>query len=279
MQQAVCEEIRSFVREDAGNRFPQEPAPYFDEPLIGFSAADDPLFSQYKTVIGAFHFTPAELAAQDEGGGWRPRTVISWVLPITRATRESNRGNGPYPSRPWAQTRCFGEAFNGALRKHLVAYLTEKGFRALAPQFHPAWREYPETPVGVASSWSERHAAYAAGLGTFSLNDALITPLGIGHRLGSVITDLEIAPSPRPYRDHYSACLYYREGSCGACIQRCPVGALSKQGHDKSLCREHVYTTVLQAVGEEYGVTSTGCGLCQTKVPCESRIPGGKSPA
>jgi len=280
MKQAVCDEIRRFVLEDAGNRFPQGDVPYFDAPLVGFSAADDPLFSQYKTVIGAFHLTPAELAAQTEAGGeWTPRTVISWVLPITRATRESNRGDGPYPSRPWSETRSFGEAFNGALRRHLAAYLARAGFHAFAPQFHPAWHEYPETPVGVASSWSERHAAYAAGLGTFSLNDALITPLGIGHRLGSVITDLEIAPSPRPYRDHYSACLYYREGTCGACVRRCPVNALSQEGHDKTVCREHVYTTIPKAVGELYQVAATGCGLCQTKVPCESRIPAGKSQA
>jgi len=48
--------------------------------------------------------------------------------------------------------------------------------------------------VGPASSWSERHAAYAAGLGTFSLNDALITPKGIAHRLGSA--DYRSYPAP-----------------------------------------------------------------------------------
>jgi epoxyqueuosine reductase len=277
MKQVVCGEIRRFVLEEAGNRFPESGEPYFDDPLVGFAAADDPLFAKYKSVIGDFHLTPCELAELTEGGNWSPRTVICWVLPISEETRESNRSEALYPSRAWAKTRNHGESFNASLRRHLVSYLSDAGYHAFAPQLHPAWREYPETPVGLASSWSERHAAYAAGLGTFSLNDALITPRGIAHRLGSVVTDLQLAPSPKPYTDYRSNCLYHREGTCGACIGRCPVAALSRSGHDKLICRDHVYGTIPKAVGELFEVSSTGCGLCQTKVPCESRIPLGKT--
>jgi epoxyqueuosine reductase len=38
---------------------------------------------------------------------------------------------------------------------------------------------------------------------------------------------------------------------------------------------KYTYATALGAKGEEYGVSITGCGLCQTGVPCESRIPKG----
>ena len=273
MNEFIANEICRFVREESGNCFPGSTQRYFDEPLVGFAAADDPLFAQYKSVIGSFHLTPLELARSGQPSPWTPRTVISWVLPISEKTRRSNRDETLYPSRDWARTRQHGEAFNASLRRHLVAFLQQSGYHALAPQLHPDWQEYGSTPVGVASSWSERHAAYAAGLGTFSLNDALITPRGIAHRLGSVITDLAAAPSPRPYADHRANCLWYRNGTCGACIGRCPVGALSKEGHDKTICREHVYGTIPRMVAEQFGVTCTGCGLCQTKVPCESAIP------
>ena len=274
MKQTVCDEIRRFVLEEAGSRFPESGERYFDEPIVGFAAADDPLFTEYKSVIGDFHLTPLELA-QSSGAGenWIPRTVISWVLPISEATRQSNRSETVYPSRAWARTRSYGESFNASLRRHLVSYLSQAGYHALAPQLHPAWKEFSETPVGAASSWSERHAAYAAGLGTFSLNDALITPGGIAIRLGSVITDLQVEVSLKPYPHYQSNCLFHREGSCGACIGRCPVGALSTSGHDKSICRDYVYGAIPKAVGELFDVPSTGCGLCQTKVPCESGIP------
>ena len=277
MEQKIRAEIESFTAGHPGNRFPESDAPYFDTPLVGFAAADDPLFAEYKTIIGTFHLTPQELLDRTLGEGMVvAATVISWVLPITRETRASNRNEKLYPSKAWAQTRNYGEHFNVALRKHLVAYLESLGYRAAAPQLSPAWQEVPDTPVGIASTWSERHAAYAAGLGTFSLNDALITPQGIGHRCGSVVTDLKLAPSIRPYADHRFNCLYCRDGSCGLCIDRCPVGALSHAGHDKTRCREYVYSTIPAAVSDMYGVPQSGCGLCQTKVPCEEGIPGRK---
>lgn len=269
--------IRDFVRESPKNRHPDGLDPYFDEPLVGFAAPDDPLFLSYKEVIGEFHLTPRELFANAfpearlVGGA-----VISWVLPITEKTRLTNRLQDALPSTRWAHTRAFGEAFNVELRCHLVSELTKRGFRALAPMLSPLWRIVDDARVGMASAWSERHAAYAAGLGTFSLNDGLITERGIAHRLGSVVTDLTLAPSPRRYTQLRENCLFFREQRCGACIDRCPVGALSEAGHDKALCNRHVYQTVLEAVGERYGVKEAGCGLCQTEVPCESRIPASR---
>lgn len=273
MEQQICEEIRRFVRESPASLFPDSGEPFFEEPLVGFAAAGDPLFAEYKRIIGDFHQTPQEMLTAVCGPGARAESVISWVLPITAKTRESNRSEEKFPSALWARTRSLGEQLNVALRRHLVSWLEERGQRAVAPQLAAHWKELRETEVGAASTWSERHAAYAAGLGTFSLNDALITPKGLAHRLGSVVTDLRLEPTPRTYQDHRHNCLYYREGSCAMCISRCPVGAISHAGHDKAVCREYVYQTAMEAVAEKYGVTATGCGLCQTKVPCEAGIP------
>lgn len=270
MRETICTEISLFVQESRDNRFPGGNEPYFDDALVGFAAADDPLFREYKRIIGDFHRLPAEIL---EGAA----TVICWVLPVSRATRVSNRRQERWPSLEWSLTRNNGENFNTLLRRHMVAWLAGRGHRAVAPQLAPDWRQLDDPSAGIASSWSERHAAYAAGLGTFSLNDGLITAGGIAHRLGSVVTDLELPPTPRNGGGYRSNCLYHRDGSCGICISRCPVGAISRQGHDKDACRGYVYGAVPEAVGELYGVPQTGCGLCQTRVPCEERIPGGKS--
>ncbi|MDR3563929.1 MAG: epoxyqueuosine reductase [Negativicutes bacterium] len=279
MREKVIKEICRFVKESPDNDFPEQEQPYFEKPLVGFASAEDLLFTQYKTVIGSFHLTPQELIEKAIGPeSWKPVTIICWVLPIALATKMTNRSETTYPSKEWAQTRSFGEKFNVLLRRHMVEYLVGEGYHAEAPQLLSVWKRLEKTPVGIASTWSERHAAYAAGLGTFSLNDALITPKGIAHRLGSVITDLEITPSQRVYPSYRSNCLYFREQSCGLCISRCPAQALSPEGHDKDKCCEHVYGTVPIKVGESYGVPETGCGLCQTKVPCEGKIPVGRIP-
>jgi len=275
MEERICNEIARFVRENPLNRFPDSEEIYFDEPLVGFAAADDPLFNDYKTIIGDFHRTPHEVMASEFGDTAQARTVISWVLPIRGHTRESNRQEALYPSLAWARTRAFGEQLNTALRKHLAVFLATQGQRTVAPQLSPGWRALEDPLVGIASTWSERHAAYVAGLGTFSLNGGLITRRGIAHRCGSVVTDLALSPTPRAYTSRGEWCLFLSNGSCGVCISRCPVNAVLPGERDKMTCREHVYTTVPKEVAERYGVTETGCGLCQTKVPCEGQIPTG----
>jgi len=278
MEQLIRDEIRRFVLESPDNRFPESGQPYFDEPLVGFAAAADPLFSQYKTIIGEFHMTPAEIMENSYGPGiGKAGTVVCWILPITRRTRESNRREERMPSLDWAMTRAHGERFNTLLRMHLVELIRFLGVQAVAPLLSGIWRPVKEPPGGMASTWSERHAAYAAGLGTFSLSDGLITGRGIAHRCGSVITEEMIPPTPRIYTDPWSNCLYFREGGCGLCIGRCPAGAISWQGHDKDKCQEYVYGTLRETAGERYGTMETGCGLCQSRVPCESRVPHGKA--
>jgi epoxyqueuosine reductase len=268
-------EIDAFVRNSESGRLPGGEA-FFEEPLLGIAALDDPLFEDYRQVIGNFHLTPRRWLEQSFAHSPRPAggSVIVWVLPLAAATRRSNRSETQWPSRDWALTRQHGETLNAALRRHVVELLRQRGHQALAPQLSPLWKEVADPRVGAASSWSERHAAYAAGLGTFSLNDGLITRRGIAHRLGSVITDQVLDPDRRPWPDHVHNCLFHRNGSCGVCIERCPVGAIGREGHDKVACLKYVYGTVVREMGPRYGVQATGCGLCQTRVPCESRIPG-----
>ena len=61
MERVIRDEIRRFVLESPDNRFPDIDRPYFEDPLIGFAAADDPLFNEFRSVIGPFHVTPAEI--------------------------------------------------------------------------------------------------------------------------------------------------------------------------------------------------------------------------
>jgi epoxyqueuosine reductase QueG len=271
LNKRITDEIVRFVVESPAN-LREDGGRYFDAPLVGFAALDDPLFTDYRRIIGDHHLPPSAFLADAGGTAPASGTVVCWVLPICGEVRESNRPEERVPSRLWSHTRQFGEALNAALRRHLTQFLGRIGYRAVAPQLSPSWREVA-TPAGPTSSWSERHAAYAAGLGTFSLNDGLITPRGIAHRCGSVVTELVLAPTPRTAPNHTHNCLYHRNGSCGACVGRCPVGALSLSGHDKPACRDYVYGALPAELSDTYGVQATGCGLCQTRVPCEFRIP------
>ena len=271
----IKEAIIKFTRDNPANQRKTGRGRYWDRPLVGFASGDDPLFKQYKKIIGKFHLTPAEFFEQTIGKGKRPRelSVISWILPASKAVRFSNRKETKFPSRLWAHARDFGEEFNIKLRKHVVSLLEKKGYRAVAPMVSPHFKRLRSPKVGFASNWSERHAAYACGLGTFSLSDGLITPKGIAMRIGSVITNLPLRASAKKYPHHYFNCLYYFNKTCKACAARCPAGAITSKGHDKDKCSDYLYGYAGAAKMEEYGVKITGCGLCQTKVPCEFQIP------
>jgi ferredoxin len=276
--------VKNFINEAQPNRrTPLDHGIYWEEPLVGFASGIDSLFFEYKTIIGPFHLTPREIisAALKERGRSLLFTeieqisVISWVLPASEDTRKSNRQEKQFPSKLWAYTKDFGETCNNALKKHVVTFLEDLGYISVAPPLLPTFQSFRDEKAGWTSPWSERHIAYACGLGTFSLNDGLITPKGMAVRFGSVVTLLKLTPSEKKYRHYKENCLQFRNEKCGKCIPRCPAGAITEKGHDKDKCKEYIDSGLLKEKRSEYGLqnSSPSCGLCQTGVPCEFQIP------
>jgi epoxyqueuosine reductase len=282
LAKTISDEIKSFVKESPLNRMVGCANDiYFDEPLVQFVSGADPLFTEYKTIIGPEHLTPRE--AMSLATGKAPAdlpeqiSVISYILPIAEATRKSNRLETKVPSRYWSHTRWYGEQLNDAVRKHIVEFLQGMGYAAIAPGLPGGIFKTFRGEKGMYSNWSERHIAYAAGLGTFSLSDGFITERGIAHRCGSAVVGLELPASPRKATGPYTNCLLYAGEKCGVCIKRCPAGAITEKGHDKNKCRDYVtglgYDPALLKKGYDNEKSVAGCGLCQTKVPCEDRNP------
>ncbi|MEW6334216.1 MAG: hypothetical protein AB1558_08090 [Thermodesulfobacteriota bacterium] len=261
------------------NRMPlpggDEPA--WEAPLVGFSRGDDPLYQRFKEDIGPFLWTPPEIFAAtfpDANAAAEELAVISWILPQTERTRLDNSRETALPAERWAFSRKYGEDFNVRLRHHVVRTLGEAGCEAVAPMTTPGWKWEKSERYGFASSWSERHAAYASGLGTFGLCDGLITPRGKAMRCGSVVARIAVPPSERPYDDHHAYCLHYFDGSCGKCIKRCPADAITREGgHDKGKCHDYVHKVTEKYIETRYGFKTSPCGLCQTGVPCEAKNP------
>jgi epoxyqueuosine reductase len=273
----VREVIERFVANSPDNSLKLEPdEKAWDEVLVGFSSGADPLYEAYKDLVGELHWTPLEVFSirfPDAGVSPEDLTVMSWILPQREATKADNRKETFYPSRRWVQARFPGEEFNNSLRRHIVQELHNAGVKSVAPLLLPEWSWEKSARYVFSSKWSERHAAYAAGLGTFGLCDGLITVKGKAHRVGSVVANLSVPATVRPYDDHHAYCLFFYDGSCTGCRKRCPVGAITQEGHDKKKCWNHAGVTCAEFVKENYGFDGYGCGLCQTRVPCESGIP------
>ncbi len=223
----------------------------FDQPLVSVAAASDPLWLEMKEpkVIGSHHLTPIEWLSE-------AKSVISYFLPFTEDIRRSNRIGG-LPSKEWLYGRCEGEIFNNTLRRLIIQLIEEIGGKALAPALDKRF-----TVNKYSSNWSERHVAFIAGLGTFSMSRSLITRLGTAGRFGSVIVDLEFKPKPRLYKEFDEYC-----DKCGTCIDRCPPQAITENGKDKESCSNYLNKMF------ELNKPRYGCGKCQTAVPCEYKNP------
>ncbi len=249
----LLDSLNEFIKTNPNNKVEElDNMSIYDEPIIGIASVDDPLFISLKdeSIIGPHHMTPKE---------WFPegKSVISYFIPFNLRVRRSNRADTDLPSLEWLYGRIEGENFNNLIRKFISKELINFGNNTLVPAHDSRF-----SVVDRRSNWSERHIAYIAGLGTFNLGKNLITEKGCAGRFGSIITDLNLTPTKRPYKSIYEYC-----NNCGACISRCPVSAITQNGKEHNPC-----DVFLETMKEKYA-PRYGCGKCQTSVPCESRIP------
>ncbi len=265
MKVVIKDKIINYVLKSEDNWNIETNDRIFDEPIVKVASADDPLFEEYKKIIGEEHFTPKEIYEKAFGeNSYHGGSVISIVLPINEKIRKSNRIEKEWASKEWRHIPDFNIK---KLSEYIINMLEEMGYKTIDPEESKWFRKLRSNKVGPSSNWSVRHAAYVAGQGTFSLNEGFISEKGIAIRLLSVVTELKIEPDIRKATSHLENCLYFNKGICGACIKRCPVHALSENGHDKLKCYHRAYVEA----PDKFGVSQ--CSLCQTNVPCEYRSP------
>lgn len=282
MVEYLVKTVTEWMAERANNAiFPGSEAPAFDRPLLGLASGADQLFETIKDDIGPdFYWSPLDAyrsAFPDDPARASDLTVIAWILPQTAQTRAAQRRAKDLPSLEWSRGRHFGEMVNENLRRFVVATLAGLGVRSVAPALSPHWDRAMSPRRGLASKWSERHAAHVCGLGTFGLSDGLITPAGKAVRVGSVVAGAVLPPTPRPYARHDEWCLAAAGKTCTACVERCPAGAIGASGHDKDRCQAYLRdVTSLFVEREQLGVRVFSCGLCQAGTPCEDGNPTAK---
>ncbi|MFX1278441.1 MAG: hypothetical protein ACFFA3_03440 [Promethearchaeota archaeon] len=275
--------INSFLREDESNRMTGVDGILFWDPevIVGFCSGDDSIFEYYKKVVGPFHLTPAEAYSKHfsvEINSPENLSVIAYILPTNKITKKENyEYNTEWPGERWSHTRLYGEQANQKLQKYLLNEIKDEfGIDGVAPmteqKLFKIHRQHPEAYQGVwASTWSHRHMCFASGLGSFGLSDGFINPRGKAMRCGSIVINYKL-PSDANSRpsDPYEYCL---RDSCGDCIKRCPVGAITlENGHDKQKCFLKVSSTT-KYIQEHYHIPIYSCGLCQVGVACSDGIP------
>ena len=289
----IDESLSALVLDNPANKLADfGGAAIFDRPLIAVADGRDPWFERLATAVTPRHRMPIPLLKKHAGGDadLAQVRVVCWALPFSQAVRDSNRAESEWPSRMYSLARNNGGALMHEVACRLVERLRNDGWAAAAPVTTDDYDAFRGEAHPFASTWSERHVACIAGLGQFGLTGALITPRGSFVRLGSMVTNLPLDPTPRSYEDYRAPCLRDGGRSCGLCVERCPAGAISSDGMDREACyrmrravRDRLmesYTASLRMRpapivknGRRTPGYSLGCALCQCGVPCQDRTP------
>ena len=257
----IKEELCSFVKryEDRA-----EITSHWGQPLVGFADAKHPFVLNLKNIVGENHELPSGVLSDAS-------IVIAYYVPFTKDLAKTNAAEPRLAAPSWALTYEETNAMFSELNAYLISYLTAKGYRAAVSREASTF-----SSEKLISNWSHRHFAYAAGLGTFGINNMLITARGCCGRFSTIVTNLPIqADAPR----QEEMCLYKKNGKCKVCIKHCPVGALTETSYDRKKCyamlkeNAEIYTDfgssyVDEGLEEANSVGSEVCGKCITGSPC-----------
>lgn len=238
--------------------------PVLEAPVVGFAAADDPLFARFsdREAIGPDFRPPQD---------WMPeaKNVAAFFFPFSEPVRRRAAREREITSPVW--NAAYGGNFKlvDSFLDLLIPRLAEAGVRVVQPNRDPALVRNAqgvlrggEEDIHYSVGWSNRHAGFAAGLGTFGVHRHLITRKGCCGTMASFITDAALTPTPRDYTDVYEYCI-----RCGACARRCPATAITLE-HLRNLKKCAAQGALVR---ERFG--GGFCGKCLVGTPCEHKKP------
>ena len=270
----------------------------FSNPLIGVAGGDDSIFPRYKEIITPEYLTPIELWVACDQMKLHPSNlrVVSIVFPYVDKIRKESKNvvelkRIKLPAEIYSVGRNYANAFKKETCRQVISFFENKGFKAVAAMISEVFTII--TKGDFYSNWSERHTAFAAGLGTFSLHEALITEVGCNVRLASVVTNAPLEITHRVYGDEpYANCLFISKGICKKCVDRCPAHAITEKGHNKMKCYNNEQRIARKANLRLGAILKphfrridgmwkpvlppVGCAFCQFDVPCMDKNPMAK---
>jgi epoxyqueuosine reductase QueG len=149
------------------------------EPIVEIISAKDTKLKTLKKAVSVEHLMPYDILSD-------AKSIISFFIPFQENIVKSNI-KGAMASEEWAmayiKTNDLIKMINNSIEKLMMknGYKTGK---------IPATHNFDVKKL--ISNWSHRHIAYIAGIGTFGINNMLITKNGCCGRFGSIVINYEL---------------------------------------------------------------------------------------
>lgn len=162
MKQLIAATISAFVR-----MYEERPGivTRWGDPLAGFCDAGSSAVRGLRCSVAPDHLMPEDILAG-------ANVVVVYFLPFTRELAATNC-SGTLASPAWARAYAETNALFAELNDLLVDLIRSRGGMAVVPGAAAGF-----AGESLMSRWSHRHFAVLAGLGTFGMNNMLITRAG-----------------------------------------------------------------------------------------------------
>jgi epoxyqueuosine reductase QueG len=226
------------------------------KPVIEIISAEDQKLQLLKEAVSAEHFMPRDILPE-------AKSIVSFFIPFHDDVVKSNIG-GTMASETWAMAYIKTNDVIRAINDAVETLMENHGHKTGKI---PATHNFDEEKL--ISNWSHRHIAYIAGMGTFGMNNMLITKNGCCGRFGSIVTTCEF-DSYKGIETAQERCLHKTGGSCGICQKNCVVGAYGNNNFDRHKC----YKQCLENAKHHKNIGYADiCGKCLVGLPCSTKDP------
>jgi len=225
------------------------------EPLIGFVDANDSRINSLKQIVSTDHLLPHNVLND-------AKSIICFFIPFTNEINKSNIPN-KLSSQEWALTYIRTNTLISKISNEIEMIMKNAGY---AVGKIPATHNFDTKTL--ISNWSHRHIAYLAGLGSFGINNMLITDSGCCGRLGSIVTNYPF--TQKTEAEPKERCLNKINGSCGFCINKCVSNAFTDNEYNRFIC----YDMCLENAEYHKNIGYADvCGKCLVGLPCSYKDP------
>jgi epoxyqueuosine reductase QueG len=243
-------------------------------PLTAALPEDHPLIPELRRAVSIDHLLPGELLSG-------AKSVVVFFVPFDDTVIESNL-RGEAASEEWACAYVLTNELLGFINDEIEKIISKHGFHTVKIK---ATHNFDKKTL--MSRWSHRHIAWIAGLGTFGINNMLITSKGCCGRFGSLVTNVDSQELGIQYSDSIGRpmaekCLNKIDGSCGLCKKKCKSGAFEEAGgFDRRKCfsvclkNAELYRSFNKTDSYSNGIADV-CGKCLVGLPCSNRDPSSR---
>jgi len=229
---------------------------FWKEPIIEIIAADNKNLFLLRETVSDEHLMPHNILED-------AKSIISFFIPFHENIINSNI-NGKTASPEWAAAYIKTNELIQKINDNVEILMEQNGYKTgKIPATHNFYVEK------LISNWSHRHIAYIAGIGTFGINNMLITKSGCCGRLGSIIINCEL----NEYKKTgilKEKCINKLNGSCGICQKNCISNAYENNIFNRFKC----YNQCLENAERHKNIGYADvCGKCLVGLPCSVKEP------